>query len=146
MVRRNRSLGLGRDRGRDPVRIDGVVVQPFGLQEHLVAGLVGEAHHLVLDRGAIARADPRGAAAIDSRFRQPLGDDPVRGLVGVGDAAGDLRPLDGAASGTEKGVGRLVAGLHLQPVPGDGASRRAARGVPVFSRPMREAQRRRAGR
>ena len=55
-----RLLDLGRQRGRDAVGIDGIVVQPLGLEEDLVAGAVGEADDLVLDRRAIARARRSG--------------------------------------------------------------------------------------
>jgi len=43
--------------GRNTVGIHLVRVEPFGLDEYLVRGLVGEPHHLVLDARAVARAD-----------------------------------------------------------------------------------------
>ena len=48
------------ERGRDAVRIDGVVVETFRLEEDLVPLALLEAHHLVFDRRAIARADASG--------------------------------------------------------------------------------------
>ena len=48
-------LDFLRQRGRDAVRIDRGIVEPFRLQEDLVPVAVAEADDLVLDRGAIAR-------------------------------------------------------------------------------------------
>ncbi|MNQ70078.1 hypothetical protein D3C85_847020 [compost metagenome] len=86
-----------------------------------MAGLVGETHHLVLDRGAVARAATRQLAAIDGALAQVLGDDAV-GLFGrMGDAAGDLGHFNLVGQETERH--RLVVRrLHLQLVPGDGAA------------------------
>src|SRR6185437_2604064 len=44
-----------RDRSGDAVGIDGVVVHALRLKKYLVTGPVGEPHHLVLNRGAVAR-------------------------------------------------------------------------------------------
>ena len=54
--RHQRELDVLRQRGRDAVRIDRVVVEPFRLEEDLVAVALAEADDLVLDRRAIARA------------------------------------------------------------------------------------------
>ncbi|MND88127.1 hypothetical protein D3C80_801420 [compost metagenome] len=86
-----------------------------------MAGLVGEADHLVLDRGAVARATPRQPAAIDGALAQVLGDDAVGFLGRMGDAASDLRHLDPVGQEAE-GHRLVVRRLHLQPVPGDGAA------------------------
>ena len=50
-------LHVERQAGRDAVRVHLVRVESLGLDEDLVRGLVGEARHLVFDRGAVARAD-----------------------------------------------------------------------------------------
>src|SRR4029453_11652154 len=50
-------LNVFGERGRDAVRIDGVVVEAFGLEKDLMAAALLEAHDLVLDRGTVARAD-----------------------------------------------------------------------------------------
>src|SRR3546814_20607664 len=50
-----RGLDFTWQRGRDAVRIDGIVVQSLGLEENLVAVALAETHHLVLDRRAITR-------------------------------------------------------------------------------------------
>ena len=52
-----RLLHVERQAGRNAVRVDLMRIEAFGLDEDLVRCLVGEAHDLVLDRGAIARAD-----------------------------------------------------------------------------------------
>jgi hypothetical protein len=46
----NGFLYFGRQRGRDAVDVDDVGRERLGLEEDLVALLVGEAHDLVLDR------------------------------------------------------------------------------------------------
>ncbi|MNS59720.1 hypothetical protein D3C72_926850 [compost metagenome] len=86
-----------------------------------MAGLVGEADHLVLDRGAVARPAPRQPAAIDGALAQVLGDDAVGFLGRMSDAAGDLRHLDAVGQEAERHR-FLVRRLHLQPIPGDGAA------------------------
>ena len=56
-------LHLGRQAGGDAVQVDPGMIPPLRLDEDLVAVPVGEAHDLVLDRRAVARAgrgDPPG--------------------------------------------------------------------------------------
>ena len=86
-----------------------------------MAGLVGEADNLVLDRGAVARAATRQTPPIDSAFAEIVSDDAVSFLGRVGDAAGDLRHRDPVSQEAE-GHGLVVCRLHLQPVPGNGAT------------------------
>ena len=83
-------LHIGGQRSGDAVRIDRVVVQPLGLKEHLMAGLVGKAHDLVLDRRAIARADPFDMAAIHRAARKVVADDLMRRVARMRYAAGNL--------------------------------------------------------
>jgi hypothetical protein len=61
-----RKLDFLRQRSRDAVRIDGGVVEPFGLQEDLVTVAVAEANDLVLDR-TVARAAALDLAGIHRR-------------------------------------------------------------------------------
>src|SRR6202022_2641100 len=49
-----RPLDVLRQRGRDPVRVDRVVVETLGLEEYLMAIAMGEADGLPLARGAVA--------------------------------------------------------------------------------------------
>ncbi|MNL13510.1 hypothetical protein D3C87_1344190 [compost metagenome] len=90
-----------------------------------MAGLVGEADHLVLDRGAVTRTAPRQLAAIDGALAQVLGDDAVGFLGRMSDAAGDLRDLDAIGQEAERHR-LLVRRLHLQLVPSDGAAVQAS--------------------
>ena len=116
----HRRLHIFRQAGRDAVRIDRVVVQPLGLQEDLVALAFGEAHHLVLDRGAVARPHPLDAPAIDRALVQVGADQRMRRGRGGGDAAGHL-PVGDALRHPGQGFGILVPRLGFQRIPGDAA-------------------------
>ena len=65
----NGILDIAGQGGRNPVGIDRVGIEAFGLQKDLMAGLVGEAHDLVLDRRAVAR--PR-AVDLAGEYRCPV--------------------------------------------------------------------------
>ncbi len=112
-------LDLLRERGRNAVRIDGVIVEPFRLEEDLVAVPLPETDDLVLDRRAIARAPAIDLAGIHRRTMDIRPDDGVGGLGGPGDAALDLRVLDPGGQGRER-LRRLIARLHIQRGPVDG--------------------------
>ena len=89
-------LHILRQRGRNAVRVDRVVVQSFGLEENLVAFPFGEADDLVLDRRTIARPDTLDLAGIKRRPAD-IGPDLRVGLgIRVGDVANGLRNLDPA--------------------------------------------------
>src|SRR5690606_11087047 len=79
----------GEGRG-NPVGIQLVGGQAFGLDEHLVLILVGKAMDLVFDRWAIARTDPLDDAGVHRRAIQVVADDLVGPLIGVGDPTVDL--------------------------------------------------------
>ncbi len=113
-----RPLHLLGQRGRDAVRIDRRVVEALGLEENLVPVALAEAHDLVLDRGAIARAAARDLPGIHRRAVHIRPDDVVRRLRGAGDAALDLRRFDARGEHRER-LGRLVARLHLDGSPVD---------------------------
>ena len=83
-----------RQRVRDPVGIDRVVVEALGLQEDLMPGTAGEPHHLVLDGGAVARADAADLAGIHRRAGEIGADDGVGRLGGGGYPAANLCVLD----------------------------------------------------
>ena len=105
-------LHIERQRGRDAVRVDLVRVEPLGLQEDLVAGLVGKAIDLVFDARAVARAHSFDHAREHRAAVKALADDLVRALVGVRDPAADLaRVLIGAAHEAEHRHRVGVAGL-----------------------------------
>src|SRR4029077_5645553 len=105
--------------GRDAVRIDGVVVEAFGLQKDLVTAALLEAHHLVLDRRAIARPYALDRARIHRRAGEVRFDDDVGRRRGVGDAARDLWRRDRIGEERER-LGRIVAALLLEAAPIDG--------------------------
>ena len=121
-----RQLHVERQAGGDAVGIDLVRVQPFRLEEDLVAVLVGEAHHLVLDGRAVARPDAFDDAGVHRRAVQAGADDFVGALVGVGDVARHLaRVLVGAAQ-IRKHRHRIVAGLRLADADNRCCGRRCA--------------------
>ena len=93
-----------------------------------MAVALAEADDLVLDRGAIARAAALDLPGIHRRTMHVGPDDGVGGLGGAGDAALDLRILDAFGQRRER-LRRLVAGLHLQARPVDGAAVEARRGA-----------------
>ena len=84
MVARNAvctSCGQG---GRDAVGVDRVVVEALRFQEDLVAVAVGEAHHLVLDRGAVARPAALDGAGEQRRAVDVGADHRVGGIAWCG--------------------------------------------------------------
>ncbi len=114
-------LHIPGQRGGDSVGINRGIVEPLGLQEDLVAVAAGEAHHLVLDGGAIARTDTLDLAGIERRPVQIGLDQPM----GTGGRAGDvaLNLAGGDPAGEKReGLGRIVAGLRLETRPIDGAA------------------------
>ena len=137
IVFRKRKLHILGKRGRDAVGIDGVVVEAFGLQEDLVAAALLEAHHLVLDRGAVARACALDLARVHRRAAEVPLDDGVRCARRMRDAADHLRRRDRLGEERE-GLGRIVAALNLESVPVDGAAVEAGRGAglqPAHAKP-----------
>ncbi len=100
--------------------------EAFGFEEELVLRLVGEANDLVLDGGAVARADGLDLAGVHGRAVDVAADD-VEGFGGCGgDVAGDLAKRDVLGAEGERGwVG--VAGLLFEAGPIDGAAVEARR-------------------
>ena len=80
-------LHVERQRCGDTVRINFGDIQAFGFDEYLMRGLLGEAHHFVLDRRAIARADAFDLAAVQRRTVEGAADDVVGALGRVRDPA-----------------------------------------------------------
>ncbi len=85
-----RLLHLGRQRGRDPVGIDRVVVEALGLEKDLVRRAIRESHDLVLDRRAIARTAALDLTRIHRRAGEIRADDLVRRRRRRRDPAADL--------------------------------------------------------
>ena len=104
--------------GRDPIGIDLGGGESLRLDEHLVRGLVGETHHLVLDRRTVARPHPLDAAVVHRRAVQRAADDVVGALGGAGEVADDLLGMLGwARPGT-----RTPGPAHRPAAPRDGDS------------------------
>ena len=100
--------------------------RPSGSRKIWCAGAVGEAHHLVLDGRAVARADAADLAGVHRRAGEVGADDGVGRLGGRGDPAVDLRVGDPLGQERERHR-RVVAGLHLQARPVDRAAVEARR-------------------
>src|SRR5579875_2205518 len=92
--------GSGKACGK-PVRIDGRVVEAFGLEEDLMTRAVGETDDLILDRRTIAWARAADPSAINGREREIGADERVRGLSGCGDTALDLGIRDSCGQRAE---------------------------------------------
>ena len=103
-------LHVFRQRGRNAVRIDGVVVQPFRLQEDLVAVAVAELDDLVLDRRAIARPDTFDRAGIHGRTAEIVPDQIMGRRRRARDAAFDLR-----IGNDDRSSARRATALRLPP-------------------------------
>ena len=94
-----------------------------------MARLVGEAHHLVLDRRAIAWTDPLDAPCIHRRAMDVGANQLVRAFVGVGDVAVDLLQAREARAigGRRKRRGARVTTIGLKRLPTNGAARKTRR-------------------
>ena len=134
--RHERALRLLGQRGRNPVRIDGRIVDALRLEKNLMAVAIGEADHLVLDRRTIARAAPGDRARIDGGAMRVGLDDAVGLGGGAGDVARKLRRRDrGRHRGEEFRLG--IAKLDLEALPVDGCAVEPGRG-PGLEPPERE--------
>ena len=118
----DRALNLLRHGGGHALGVPLVGVQALRLHEDGVALLVLEAHHLVLDGGAVARAGAVDGAGVHGRAVQVVQDDPVGLRGGVGQVAARL--VRKARRIGEEGEGHdgLVAVLRLHFGKIDGAS------------------------
>ena len=104
-------LHIKRQRGGNPIDIHFLGIQPFRLQEHLMSFFVGKAHHLIFDRGTIARADALNFPEyIGERCILPK----MIALVfsGIGNMAGDLRQTRKPSSSKEKRTPSSPAALQ----------------------------------
>ena len=94
------------------------------------AALASELNKIAGAAGAVQLQDPvpdldvaghRPGQVRNPAFAEVVGDDAMRLFGRMGDAAGDLRHLDTVRHEAE-GHGLVVCRLHLQSVPGDGAT------------------------
>ena len=105
-------LHLLRHGGGEALHVQLLGAEPHRLDEQLVAGLVGEAHHLRLDGRAVPGADTLDDAGVDGAAVKVLADDAVGLGVGIRQVA-DGAVLRHLLRGEAEGQGRVVAGLHL---------------------------------
>ena len=117
----NFELHVLRKRSRNTVRIDGVVVQAFGLEENLMAFAVAELDDLVLDRRAVARPDAFDRAGIHGRAAEIGTDQFMRRRHGAGYSAMDLRIEDAVGHQRERHW-IIVRCLAFQRRPIDGST------------------------
>ena len=106
----HRQLHILRQASVRALHVHLVGVPALRLQEQLVALLVGEAHDLVLDRGAVARTDALDRAIEHRCPVQVVANDPVRLRGGVDQRAGQLVP-PGGGTGGELGGARARLGV-----------------------------------
>ena len=85
-----RELHIHRHARAHALYVNLVRMQALGLEEELVALLVGETQDLRLDGGAVARADALDDAVRHRRAIHVVAQDLVRALVRVGEVAGHL--------------------------------------------------------
>ncbi|CCJ83103.1 hypothetical protein BN134_3876 [Cronobacter dublinensis 1210] len=83
-------LHVKRQAGRDAVRINFVTGEPFRLKEDLVRVAIGEAHHFIFDRRAVARPDPLDNACVHRAAIEVIADHVMGFFVGVRDVARHL--------------------------------------------------------
>ncbi len=103
-----------------------MVVEPFRLHEYLVRVPVGEAHDLVFDRRAIARAGAFDLPGIERRAVEIVADQIMARRGGAGDMTRHLGRGDGAGQRRER-FRRVVAGLRREALPIDGPAVQAGR-------------------
>ena len=129
-----RKLDIKWQAGGNAIGVVLVRRQTLGLQENLVAFLVGKAVDFVLYAGAVARAHALDLSSEHGAAVQPAADDGMRLRVGMRDPAGQLRRvLAGAAHETEHrqlrthAAGHTVARLFLAAREVDAAAVNAGR-------------------
>ena len=126
-----RQLHLRRQRAGEAVEVDQVAVQPLRLQEQLMAVAVGEAHHLVLDGGAVARPGSLNAAGEHGRAVEAGGQQLVGGGIGEGDVAAHLRQTreTGRIGAARERHREVVARLFVQHGEVDAGTQQPGRGA-----------------
>src|SRR5581483_7344068 len=106
-------LHVARQRHRKAIHVNLARVDPFRLEEDLMAFLVGEANDLVLERRAIARTDPADLTVEQRRSIDIRANEIAHAIVGVNEIAVDLRTIDRVGEKRERHR-RPVALLHSE--------------------------------
>ena len=109
-------LHIFRKRCRNAVWINGIVVQPFRLEEYLVAVTVAELDNLIFHRGAVTGTNALDRTRIHSRTMQIGPNDSVGFLRCAGNATINLRCGDPIRHERERHR-LLIGGLHVKALP-----------------------------
>ena len=80
-------LHFFRQGGGEPLNIQLLGIHPHGLDKELVPGLLGKAHHLILNGRAVARPHPLNDPGEQGGAVEVVPNDLVGGLIGVGQVA-----------------------------------------------------------
>ena len=107
-------LHLLREGAGKPGEIHFPGVLPHRLQKELVAGLLGKAHDLILDAGAVAGADALDGAAVEGAAPDILPNDRMGIFIGIANVAGQLIVQRCGVGSKGGGNGRLIPRLPLQ--------------------------------
>ena len=106
-------LHIWRQRCRDPVEIQPRVIEAFGLDEHLMALFVCEAHDFVFDRRTVTWACGLDLPRVHRRAVQIRADQLVGGRARVREMTEHLRQRDGVGK-NRKRPRNFVAGRLLE--------------------------------
>ncbi len=87
-------LDVSREAHRVAVDVDLVDVQPLGLEEQLMPLAVRKAHHLVLERRTVARADAADLPVEEGRRVDVAANELVHAIGRVQEMTVDLRAID----------------------------------------------------
>ena len=140
-------LHLLRERGGEALNIQLLGVQPHGLDEQLVPGLVGKAHHLVLDGGAVTGPHPLDRPGEQGGAVEVVPDHLMGFFIGIGEIA-HRTVVRGRFRHKRKGDGHVIPrlDLHLGEVhaaavhPGGRARLEPANGQPQLHQALRQGQ------
>ena len=118
-----------------PFGVDLLRVEPLPFEDDRVALLVGEAHHLVFERGTVAGADPLDGAAVEGRKADVFPDEPMGFGRRRRKEGGEAIRRAAARVANEKGCGSGSLSWRTRREKSIVEARRRG-GVPVFIRPI----------
>ncbi len=125
-----RELDVLRQRRTQSLEVELAAVQLGRLDEHRMARLVGEAHDLVLDRGAVARAGAHDVAAVERRAVKVVAYYLMCALVGVGQVADRaVRRQLGGEEAERREVAFAVLHRHAAEIDGGRVDARGSAGL-----------------
>src|SRR5687768_2347817 len=100
------------------------MIPALRLDKHVVAGLVGELHHLIFNGGAIARTRRRDLTGVHGSSMEVGANQFVRNLAGVGNPAWNLGLADLVGENRER-ARMIIAGRDLEAGEIDGVAKHA---------------------